>query len=192
MEIRTPLLKMRRVQQAGIVAALIVALTLLAHRTAHAIAASLVLVSNTLSNPAVTLPQHKAASQLVQLQGPSGFAIESKTTSTALAQYNPATSDTAATPFVVPAGQSLVVTDVDIDFYIVGENVGVLFSNGNITTITSFGQYYERFDFYPTSSNQQEHLSFQSGLVFPAGSTVGVTLTNSEATVVVRGYLTPE
>lgn len=182
----------RRVRRMGAAIGAVLIVALLAPKAAHAISAALVQVTNTLSNPVISLANHKAASQLVQLADPAGFAITPSLKPTQLAQYNTSTSDTGSTPYVVPAGQSLVITDLDFDIYNGSGDTGVLVSNGN-SPPTAFGEYYERFDFYNVTDGVQ-HVTLASGMVFPAGATVGVVVTGnvSYITAVLRGYLTPE
>ena len=78
-------------------------------RAAHAIAATLVQVTNTASNPAIAQSPNTQASQLVHLF--AGYVQSG--TSPSLAS-NPLSTNFFNIPFTVPANQSLVVTSVDI------------------------------------------------------------------------------
>ena len=167
----------------------IAAVTLSTPRPVHALAAALVQVTNTFTNPVISQPTNTAASQLIQLQPFAGdvTALGSQV----LAQYNPATSSTASTPYTVPSGENLVITDVDLNFYAVAGDIGILFYNGN-NVPTQFNQFYERLDFNNPAGTL--HLHYESGMVFPSGATVGVTSAtsnqNAYTIVYVRGYLT--
>ena len=170
-------------------------LALIAPKAAHAVAAALVQVTNTLTNPAGTMSTHKAASQLVQLAAPGGSLIAGYSTVT-LAQFNTAMTQQQSIPYVVPQGQSLVITDLDFDINGANSEVGILLSNGNVPP-QAFGQYYERYDFDSfTNGFAEELIHLESGIVYPAGSTVAVTiagnLSNGGVTAVLRGYLTPQ
>lgn len=161
---------------------------LLAPRAAHAVAAALVQVTNTISNPAITHETDKAASQLVQLTGVSGSYLFSSGT-LPMGQFDPGTSTTGGSPYVVPAGQTLVITDIDLNISGTSGDTGVLFYNYKITP-ANFGQFYQRYDFF---TNGPQHLHYDSGLVFPAGDEVGINVVFSNAGelgVTMRGYLT--
>ena len=166
-------------------------LTLAIPRTAHAVTAALVQVTNTLANPAISQTTDKAAAQLVQLTGINGYYAAGDGPTLLMGQFNPASDTTGSAPFTVPAGQNLVVTDIDLNFAGVTGDAGILLQNGNITP-QSFSQFYQRLDYY--NPQGEVNLHYNSGIVFPAGATVGVdfTASNSNAFVVVtmRGYLT--
>ena len=97
-----------------------VALLLAAPRAAHAIAAALVQVTNTAASPAIAQDVAKLASQNVLL-------ISNPSSSSGYPNPNPILTSGngvlhqmfpngtySASPFVVPAGQNLVVTTVDL------------------------------------------------------------------------------
>lgn len=178
----------KRTLQVSLIGGGIVFAGLLTPRAAHAVAAALVQVTNTIANPAITHETNKAASQLVQLTGVGGQYLFA-TGTLAMGQFDPATSTTGATPYVVPAGQSLVITDIDFNIFATTGDTGVLFYNYKITP-NNFGQYYQRFDFL---SNGPQHMHYDSGLVFPAGEEVGINVifqNGGELGATLRGYLT--
>ena len=82
-------------------------------RALHAVAATMVLVTNTMGNPVITVPVNAAASQQIMLRTPFGAEV-SPGDSVNLVQLNYSTGLQAHSTFVVPAGQSLVVTAVDL------------------------------------------------------------------------------
>ncbi len=86
-------------------------LMLAAPRAAHAIAATLVQVTNTAANPAITQGVEKLASQNVLLVSSAGLVLPHG--SAVLQQMFP-NGTVDASPFVVPAGQTLVVTTIDL------------------------------------------------------------------------------
>lgn len=180
----------RHIRQFAIVSGIVLAGALIAPRAAHAISAALVQVTNTLSNPVITQPAHKTAAQLVQLTGAGGYSF-GPAGDHQFAQFTPATSTVGSEPYVVPAGQNLVLTDFDFNFQNVSGDIGILFHNGNIS-VSSFNQYYQRMDFYSPQGSQ--HIHYESGFVFPSGETVGVEVTTGGAiaqlNVTLRGYLT--
>jgi hypothetical protein len=161
---------------AGSAAVAVLALTLVVPRAAHAIVATLVNVVNTAAAPAVTQDVSKLASQNVLLWNASGDIVPHS----AAALYQISNGVTAPSAFVVPAGQSFVVTTVDFTpassaaIYVgIGAEELVLQQSGTTATV----QY-----------------QFPSGIVFPAGSTVGISDYGlSPAAIVyvyVHGYLT--
>src|SRR5580698_2265497 len=111
----------------GSVAVMAGVLTLAVPRAAHAVTAALVQVTNTLANPAIVQTTDKAAAQLVQLTGLNGEYAQADGPTLLLGQFNPSSDTTASTPYIVPAGQNLVVTDIDMNFAGVTGDAGVLF-----------------------------------------------------------------
>lgn len=91
-------------------------------RAAHSLAAALVEVANTPANPAVTQNVPTLASQIVTLvpsgNGPAGFTSARAFTLSSLQQWSAAVNGggipPGAPPYTVPAGQSLVVTSIDL------------------------------------------------------------------------------
>jgi hypothetical protein len=160
------------------------AIGLLTPRAAHALAATLVQVTNTIANPAITQGTNTAASQLVLLQTPFGGSLSPNSPLTALDQIIP-TSGLSTSPYVVPAGQTLVVTGMDVTAYGPGGAFMVLVNPaaGGNTPVAWVS--------VPKSGTQQQ--TFATGIAFPAGAQVlvfnSVGATGS-ADVFVRGYLT--
>jgi hypothetical protein len=95
----------------GAAVAALSALTLLAPRTAHAVAAALVQVPNTTANPAITQDTSKQAGQLIHLQSnvpPTIFAVVPMS----FTSISVGLGSTAN--YSVPNNQTLVLTSIDI------------------------------------------------------------------------------
>jgi hypothetical protein len=113
-------LKTRLFQTAATIA-LISALLLATTRAAHSLARAMVEVANTPTSPVVTEGVPALASQIVTLvpsgNGPAGFTSAGDFTLSSLQQWSTAVSKgeiQGAPPYVVPAGQSLVITSIDL------------------------------------------------------------------------------
>jgi len=166
------------------VSALAVVLTLFAPRAVHAAAAVLVQVANTVANPAVTQDSSRAASQIVHLTT-SGKAQVNPGVMTQLHQF--ITGGTFGPPYVVPAGQNLVITSIEATTAtIAGPNYLNLYDN------TTLGQ--REFWYLPNAGTTQ--LQFPSGFVYPAGTPVYVFIGGQGAVtpmfVDIHGYLTAD
>jgi hypothetical protein len=165
----------------GCVAVLALVVTFAAPRTVHAIAATLVQVTNTTANPAVTQDTSREASQIIHLTT-LGKANVQPATMTELHQYIP--GGTFGPPYVVPAGQNLVITSIEASVLTPGNNFLNLYDN------TTIGQ--REYWYLPTVGLTQ--LTFPSGFVFPAGSSVYVYIggegSTTQMVVDVHGYLT--
>jgi len=159
----------------GAIAAAVGVFALTVPRAAHAVAAALVLVTNTTANPAITQSTTSQAVQLVNLSnlgyvglsGPSYFYVSAQ----------------ATTSYSVPGNQSLVITDIDIDTTGCGagpQNIGL--------GVEISGVDYGRNFLVPT--NATTHFSYRSGIVFAPGSVPTLVGTCSGAQVAVNGYLT--
>ncbi len=152
-------------------------------KAAHALAATFVQVTNTSANPATAEDISKMASQNVLLvtylnipMAPGGGAF--------LSQRFP--DDTVSTSqFVVPAGQSLVVTTIDVfpGSPLVGTTDRVAIGNDSTSLREKF----------TVSNEYSTQLQFPSGFVFAAGNSVEAT-NYAESVgpiiVTVHGYLT--
>ena len=160
-----------------------VAILALAPRGAHAITAALVQVTNTPSAPASTLDSSKAGSQQILLQTPYGATLVTGQ-EVNMVQLSPTLGVLNQSGYTVPAGSTLVVTGLDLVVY------SRMTSPLQIRIQESTGSYaYEQFNqmapgFY--------NLSFPSGLVYPAGTSVDLDNSqgNSNLEAVVHGYLT--
>jgi hypothetical protein len=166
---------------AGCAAVFAVVLTLAVPREVHALAAALVQVANTTANPAVTQDVSRQASQLVHLTT-VGKAVVNPATMTQLHQYIP--GGTFGPPYVVPDGENLVITSLEASVLAAGNNYLNLYDN------TTIGQ--RELWYLPNVGLTQ--LTFPSGLVYPAGSSVYVYIggpgANATMFIDVHGYLT--
>jgi hypothetical protein len=164
----------------GCAAAFAVALTLAVPREVHAIAAALVQVTNTTANPAVTEDISKQASQIVHLTTLNKANVPNNEM-TQLVQYIP--GGTFGPPYVVPAGQNLVITSIEASVFTAGDNYLNLYDNKTI------GQR----EYWSLPNVGLTQLTFPSGFVYPAGSSVYVYIGGQGTTqmaVDVHGYLT--
>jgi hypothetical protein len=147
-------------------------------KAAHAVAAALVQITNTTANPAVTQDVSKRAGEIVELNCDQQFYQT---------QYcYPLVGDS---PYVVPAGKSLVITTVDV--YVPAQDRIFLqttvyppvYPPGPGSPETNVG-------FYAYISGQL-HYNYQSGIVVSSGSAVqlfgAITTTNIGH---LYGYLT--
>jgi hypothetical protein len=155
-------------------------------RAAHAIAATLVQITNTTSNPAIAQDVSKLASQNVMLiSNPaiisSGPEAQTVTPSHSAVLYQMFPNGTfGASPFVVPAGENLVVTAIDLCLEGSFAGVGI----GNVANPSL------REQFQITASAQ---FQFPNGIVFPAGESVvanNVGISNGGVIFTLHGYLT--
>jgi hypothetical protein len=154
---------------------------LAAPRAAHAIAATLVQVTNTAANPAVAQSPNTQAAQLVTLE----LSITSIPGS-GYYYFFPLTYTGPGPSFTVPANQSLVVTDIDLTPSICSSGTPALVLNSNPTSNLSLAMSYLQV---PTGITT--HLQYRSGFVFPPGSTPGGSMSGCASTgVYVHGYLT--
>jgi hypothetical protein len=146
-------------------------------RAAHAVAAAvLVQVLNTAANPAITQSAPSQAAQLVNLQGSTSGPASS---SFASASGGPLIVIGTPPTYSVPATQSLVITDVDIQPNCSGQVDIVI------------GIETESMDWFVSGPNTS-HFEYRSGTVFPPGSTPHVAGSSPACPVDVRmhGYLT--
>jgi hypothetical protein len=168
-----------------------VLLILAAPRTVHAVAAALVQVTNTSSNPVVTQSTNQQATQLIELT--CNMTALGKTGGSGICNLLSPTNGQSG--FVVPANQSLVVTTVDIapnNFEgfcaggMYGESIQV-----NGSGIVSYSRmwivsYSGAGEFGPTT-----HFTYPTGIVFAPNSALTVTEdTGCAANFVLTGYLT--
>jgi hypothetical protein len=162
---------------AGSVAAAALALTLFVPKTAHAVAAAFVQVVNTAASPAIAQDVSKLASENVLLWN-SGNTINPH--SAQFLSQVLANGSTAPSAFVVPAGESLVITSVDIT------------PSGSGSSPIFIGIGLEEVVIPDTPYTNQ--LRFQNGIVVPAGSGVNISDYGISADglwyVYVHGYLT--
>jgi hypothetical protein len=156
-------------------------LTLAAPRAAHAVAAALVQVTNTSSNPVVAQSTSTMASQLVEL---FNYTISTAANATVV-PFNSVAPDGAYAPnYVVPANQSLVITSADLTFY------GCLSALiGPATANLTLNGYFRAA--WNVSGQSTTQFIYPSGLVLPGGSAVGFSDNSPCAlTVDLKGYLT--
>lgn len=136
-------------------------------KTVHALAAALVQVTNTASNPVVTQNMGQQAGQIIHLQcnqntsgpyGPGGCGL-------------PVAPGDTSTVYVVPAGKSLVITSVDIyptQIYM-STACSVNHDDGLLVAASGTSAFYaQRW----LVDNLSVHYSYPSGIVIASGSSI--------------------
>lgn len=142
-----------------------------------------VTVVNAAANPAVTQDVTTNASAMVALTTPLGATIGYNDGIVDLHQILP-DSGLSATPYVVPAGYKLVVTEVDILTQSGLLMVNLRFATG-LYTVESSESFY-------VASRGTQQFRFTSGAVYLTGAKVKVEVpaTGCSGNVTVHGYLT--
>ena len=156
-------------------------ITLMNPKTVHALAAALVQVTNTASNPAVTQSVGAQAGNMVHLTCEVVFSAGGNTCLRVAA-------DGSASSFTVPAGESLVITAIDVlpeDFNVCHENYTLFLGTPN------FGGVFLHVT--TTNATLTSHFIYPSGLVIGEGITPTLggdgSCSDSES-VNMYGYLT--
>jgi hypothetical protein len=157
-------------------------LILAAPRAAHAIAATLVQVNNSAASPAVAQDVSRLASQQVTLTATEavGPGVNQR-----LSQVD-VTGAVSPDTYVVPAGQTLIITSIDVTPSAPGSGI-------NAVTISNSPPGYQIETFVVTNS-VTTMLQFPTGIVFPAGESLVIGSPTFSGggffTAFVRGYLT--
>jgi hypothetical protein len=164
---------------AGVAAAALL-LALSSPRTVQAFSAELVRITNTADAPAIVENVPHLASHLVTLY----TIIDSYAQSQPFAQLTPA-GTVSGNDFVVPAGQSFIITGIDI--------MPLNTNTPSWISIQNYGGgYYESWT-VPGNAGFPLTTEFQypSGIVVGSGVNLAILGTNVGAQVTVHGYLTP-
>jgi hypothetical protein len=192
-----------RLFQGGAAIAVLGALLLVTPRAAHSLAAAMVEVANTPANPVVTEGVPALASQIVTLvpsgNGPAGFTSASAFTLSSLQQWSTAVSsgEIQGAPYVVPAGQSLVVTSIDLAEAAKSGTDTVILANSAVPSgqfnVAPLGNWVATLlvPCSPGPTTTQYH--FSPGLVFSAGQNVWMSYAaglQGSVFAEVHGYLT--
>jgi hypothetical protein len=151
-------------------------LLLAAPRAAHGIAATLVQVTNTPANPAIAQSPDTQAAQLIEVT--SGFVFPG---SVASLQLFSMTKFLTGIPYVVPAGQNLVITAVDIT------PAGCT----NLPTVVSLRVTAAKD--WSVGGGTTFHFDYPSGIVIGPGLSPNITIDAGQpcgAKVDAHGYLT--
>jgi hypothetical protein len=150
--------------------------TLVAPKSVHAAVAALVQVTNNIADPVPTQDVFRSVTQMVTL-----FCDVNETPGPCF-QIGP--SDAVGTAYVIPTGQNLVITDIDVV-----PPAGKGISSFSIHASPSPAAYIEEgFDFANDGTTHQLH--FQSGLVYASGASL-IPLGSVGLGFFARGYLTP-
>jgi hypothetical protein len=178
------------------IAAAVGLLILCVPRAAHAVVATLVQVANTASNPAVTQSIGQQAAQIVQIE--CGYAPGTLALNNCFAM--PATGTPAYPPpysYVVPGGQTLVVTAVDI---LSGAEAGSPCNSSALVSVilneapgTNDGTH--RKSWIVPAGTGTAHYVYPSGILFAPGTSIvyaGNFTTTCTLTLDMHGYLTAQ
>jgi hypothetical protein len=143
-------------------------------RTAHALVAALVQVSNTAAAPAITLDVSRVASQNVQLACGGN--------QTKCFQILPDGTAPAVTGYIVPAGRSLVITTVDISTIGSGSGSALLMQTNSSGESTRASWTF--------AAGPSFQFQYPSGIVLSSGSEVFVdTVSPPFNGALLTGYL---
>jgi hypothetical protein len=161
----------------GTVIVIAVIAALVTPKTAHAVVATMVDVVNTSANPAATLDNTKAASQILELICPDTapgehFACEIQN------------ADNGVSAFTVPGGQTFIITSVDVIPFTPAAGIIDLLLRQN-------GSGRERW--YVPGTNTTLLQFPTSGIPISSGSTLSLTVvldSSTGAALRIHGYLT--
>jgi hypothetical protein len=160
-------------------------LMLAAPRTAHAIAATLVQLTNTVANPAITQSANSQAGQIVQIS--TEFRIPPNT----IAPVQPVIDNAngvGAPPFTVPPNVSLVITSADVTGSTITADGPCV--NADAVNLTN-GTGNSRAFWILAPGQGTSHFTYPSGIVFPSGTIPYIISNNGCYTwVQMQGYYT--
>jgi hypothetical protein len=194
-----------RLFQAGGAIAVVSALLLLTPRAAHSLAAALVEVANTPASPAVTQNVPMLASQIVTLvpsdNGPAGVTSASAFTLSSLQQWSAAVDSggvpPGAPPYTVPAGQSLVITSIDVAENAASGSDTVILANSAVPSgqfiVAPLGHWVATLLVPCSPSPTTTQFRYSPGVVFSAGQNVWMSYVaglHGSLFAEVHGYLT--
>jgi hypothetical protein len=165
----------------GALAVVALGVELAAPRSVHAVVSALVTVANAPSNPVPTINVAQSPSENVELRAQADHGQTIPFTSLG-PDGTPSTS-----PFEVPDGQVLVITDVDLNP--IGAGVGGV--NLLVLQDAATGNYRE---VWLTMGPATLHLSYHAGIIVSSGASLNLINYNGTGTVTrvnLHGYLTP-
>jgi hypothetical protein len=196
---------MIRIRKSVGAAIVVLSALLLTPRAAHSLAAALVEVANTPANPVVTQGVPALASQIVTLvpsgNGPAGLTSAGAFTLSSLQQWSAAVNSggipPGAPPYVVPAGQSLVVTSVDLAEISKSGTDTVILANSAVPSgqfnVAPLGNWVATLLVPCSPSPTTTQFHYSPGLVFSAGQNVWMSYVaglQGSLFAEVHGYLT--
>jgi hypothetical protein len=163
----------------GAVVMAALALTLVVPKAAHAVAVAAVEVVNTVARPVVSQDVSKSASQIVELFGGAWVGVVNPLTASSPTGEN-------LGPYTVPAGQMLVITDIEC----MPTSITTSYSTLGIVQSGISRDAWQVSNAKPTTQ-----LVFPSGIVIASGQQLQTTVFSGQGnpvqqSVVVRGYLT--
>jgi hypothetical protein len=194
-----------RLFQAGAAIAVLGALLLVTPRAAHSLAAALVEVANTPANPVVTQNVPALASQIITLvpsgNGPAGVTSAGAFTLSSLERWSVAVSSggipPGAPPYVVPVGQSLVITSIDLAEISKSGTDTVILANSAVPSgqlnVAPLASWVATLLVPCSPGPTTTQYRFSPGLVFSAGQNVWMSYVaglQGSLFAEVHGYLT--
>lgn len=159
---------------AGVATAAMLLLAVTAPRTVQALGEQLVSVANTEAHPAIVEEVPHMPSHVVTLLG----FVASTSYNDPLIQLLP--NGTVNYFFSVPAGQSLVITSVDV--------TPPSSASAWINLYSNSGGYYGG---WTAPGSRTTGFPLSSGIVVPSGTTLSVAGSTVSTEITVYGYLTP-
>ena len=148
-------------------------------KTVHAVAAALVQVTNTASNPVVNSDVTTTSSQLIAIDCTQQFQLGCRRIAPG------GLLDT--TEYVVPSGQILVITDVVIQTSGSGGFIQVDIQSARLVTGVFTSPIFETV----TNDISTHHIAFIHGAAFAGGSRLLIDGAGVIPPVTLQGYLTP-
>jgi len=165
----------KSVISAGALAAATLLLAVSSPRTVHALGEQLVSITNTAARPAIVEDVPHMPSHVVTLLG----FVASTSYNDPLIQLLP--NGTVNYFFSVPAGQSLVITSVDV--------TPPSSASAWINLYSASGGYYGG---WTAPGSRTTGFQLSSGIVVPSGTTLYVGGSTVSTEITVYGYLSPE
>ena len=151
-------------------------ITLMNPKTVHAVAAALVQVTNTASNPVVTQSTTQQAAQIVQLTCTGDGS---------------SCTDVSGNAFGVPLGKSFVLTSIDITASLLPSNfLCTTSSNASLIWETEFAGVGGTYSWVVPANSGTVHLTYPSGLVFGETSKLHTSNGLCSISMLLSGYLT--
>jgi hypothetical protein len=131
-------------------------------KAVHAVTAALVQVTNTASNPVVSSEVSLAPAQIVEL---------ACTTGAECFQVQPGGGVTSISGYVVPAGKTLVITDIDI-YTGVSSIIGVAILSNDFSSCPLCSRFDPPLLYDVAQDGLTHHFSLAHGVAWPSGATL--------------------
>jgi hypothetical protein len=158
-----------------------VLLSLASPKTVHALGEQLVNVENTATHPAIVQEVPHVASRIITLVG----SVVSSAYGQPLEQLAPNGTIQADVPFSAPAGQSFVITSVEISPWTNSSTWVNIQGTNNVAVVTGW------YGGWTVAGTVTTVFQFPSGVVVGSGSYLYVS-GNLASSVILHGYLTAQ